>query len=347
MSTPKQTPVPLPRMVGMPRLTASSTTSPAICTPVPIPVPGAQPPAVSAVTTPLQQRNPNALPTPPPQVAGKKRKSSAAVQKDDIKALMFPEDMEEIDDDDRRLTSLPMESCNQIRKKIRNWLDSGASKVGELQRMLNVSAPAYGRFMKASGTWEGEYSDTYIQASLFFKKRQILGLPIQVPKAKRPKKAAEAGPGAQDALLDTGDVTLPGEANRKVPVFDTCNDIRRKIRALLGAQGVQQAALIRALNKGLPDDGGKTINNMNMRTFMNQSGIMDGNTSTVFYAAYLFFERQRIKQGKPKSAFREGMEKAHGKDGVDVEHNHKNGIYLLGNESAHLDKYGVLQITTR
>ncbi|CAG9991072.1 unnamed protein product [Clonostachys byssicola] len=174
------------------------------------------------------------------------------------------------------------------------------------------------------------------------KKRKSAGAADGDDKPKRPKKASAKD--AQDALLDVNHIDLPGQESRKVPVFDTCREIRKKIKALL-RKGVQQAAFVRAMNKGLPDDGGKKVNSMNMKTFMEQKDTMDGNTSTVFYAAYIFFERQRIRDNKPKTAFREEMEKTHGREGVDIVHNVKGGMWLFAGESAHMDKYGKLQIS--
>ncbi|CAI6096463.1 unnamed protein product [Clonostachys chloroleuca] len=141
-----------------------------------------------------------------------------------------------------------------------------------------------------------------------------------------------------NALLDTGDVTLPGEDTGSVPVYDTCGEIRRKIRALL-AKGVSQAALSRALSKMLPGSQGQ-VSSRNLGTFMKQKHLMDGNTSPAFYAGYVFFEKQRIKNGKPKTKTRQEMEEAHGKTGVNLDWSFKGGsLTLFRNERVHVDKY--------
>ncbi|CAH0029125.1 unnamed protein product [Clonostachys rhizophaga] len=164
---------------------------------------------------------------------------------------------------------------------------------------------------------------------------------------QRPNKTAKHTKSKKadiDALLDTGDVTLPGEDTGSVPVYDTCGEIRRKIRALL-AKGVSQAALSRTLSKMLPGSQGQ-VSSRNIGTFMKQKHLMDGNTSPAFYAGYVFFEKQRIKNGKPKTKTRQEMEEAHGKTGVDLDWSFKGGsLTLFRNERAHVDKFGRIQIT--
>lgn len=53
-------------------------------------------------------------------------------------------------------------------------------------------------------------------------------------KSKAVKKAA-----------DVDDVHLPGEENDQVPIFDTCDEVRRKINAHLRSDGTTKAQLVR------------------------------------------------------------------------------------------------------
>jgi hypothetical protein len=283
----------------------------------------------------------------------KKRKSDA---QDDIKAIMFPADAPVIDDDHPALDG-PFgadQSCQKTRQKIRKWIESGAQKVGEFQQELGVSSRAYHSFMNRTGTWDGEHCDTYRQAAIFFKKRELAGLPLAVPKAKKPKTAATAGKGATakgatgktaqaktEDLLDTGDIILPGEEKCAVSVFMTCDEVRKHIRALM-AKGVTQAALCRALSSMYPPDSGKSVSPANLRYFMGQKGVREANTNPTFYAGYCLFEKQRLKDNKPKSEFRLGMEQAHGPLGLSVTDNVKRGFFMMADEQAVLDKYGRL-----
>lgn len=64
-----------------------------------------------------------------------------------------------------------------------------------------------------------------------------------------------------------------------------------------------------------------------MQSFRGKKGPDAGNTSSVFYSAYVFFEKIRIKQGKPKSQKRKEMEEVWGPDGFDIENANK-GLVL-------------------
>jgi hypothetical protein len=283
-------------------------------------------------------KKPAAAPAKPAPAASKKRKSDAAEGTED----MFPAALDEIDNEDPRLTAGEKDTCNAVRRKIRNWIESGAMKVGEFQKAIGVSSKAYGSFMNRTGTWDGDGCDTYWEAIKFFKKRELLGLPLKAPAAKKAKPTPAAAAKAND-LLDVSGVTLPGEEKGTVPVYDTCEEIRKKVRALLARDGVTQAAFLREISKMYPDES-KKVSAANLRYFMGKKGPLDGNVNATFYAAYVFFEKQRVKAGKPKSKFREEMEKVHGSKGVDLEHSPHGHVWLRAGETAYVDKYGKLQI---
>lgn len=363
------------------------------CTPVPLPaIPGMPRTLLPGGAPPLGERSPNIAPAAAPASAaggkrGTKRKSTDALPEDpdEIKAMMFPPELDEIEDDDPRLEQFPRETCNQVRRKIRAWTDSGAQNIGEFQRTIGVSGPAYGRFMNRAGTWAGEETDTYWKAQLYFNKRRLLGLPLAKPKPKKPKTtttsttaaaaagaagaaagaAASASASGADAdaaaaaaakkaeqleakvarLLDTcDDITLPGEGTEAgVPVYDTPAEMRKKFRALMAKEGVTKSAFMRALSKMIPHE--TRVSAQNLKTFMDQTTTMDGNTSKSFYAGYLLFEKQRIRDNKPKSAFRLEMEARHGPEGVNRTTNMKTTSFIcLANERPFVDKYGCLQM---
>ncbi|RSL79881.1 hypothetical protein CEP51_007013 [Fusarium floridanum] len=279
-------------------------------------------------------------PKPKPKSAAtnsKKRKSDA--NEENLKEKLFPDDVEDIDDYDPRLDVIT-DTCNAVRRKIRNWTESGAQKVGEFQRTIGVSSKAYLSFMNRTGTWDGDNCDTYHKAHRFFKKRELQGLPLKAPKPKKPKTAASAKAAAE--VLDVGGVDeLPGEETGSVPVFDTCEEIRKKIRHVLARDGITQAAFIREINKSLPE--GQSVSAANMRYFMGRKGPRDGNTNITFYAAYIFFEKKRIKAGKPKTDFREDMEAAWGPLGFDREHG-ANTHYIGSVDTVlAINRYGQVQ----
>ncbi|CEF73005.1 hypothetical protein FGSG_00956 [Fusarium graminearum PH-1] len=305
--------------------------------PAPPPVPGSGLPPASA--PPPVYYNPAPPFTPaPPAPATKSRKRKSDVSPDNTKEDLFPSDVPEINSEDERLESLGSDTCNTIRRKIRTWIESGAQKVGEFQKTIGVSSRSYNSFMNRTGTWDGEQTDTFVKAHHFFKRRELQGLPLKANKPKKPKTAAASK--VIDKLLNVSSVDpLPGEAQGTVAVYDTCNEIRKKIRALLAKEGMTQAAFIRALNKNLPEDG-QNVSPANLRYFMGCKDVRGGNTNIAFYAAYIFFEKRCIQDGKPKSKFREEMEKAWGSKGFDTEHGGNQQYTCFAGERPVIDKYG-------
>ncbi|KAI1801348.1 hypothetical protein F4811DRAFT_534928 [Daldinia bambusicola] len=222
--------------------------------------------------------------------ASRKRKSGAVEEH---------EDLPEVDDDDPRLYEIN-DTCEEIRRKIKDFIQGGNMKVGEFQEAIGVSSTAYQRFMNQSGTYKGQESDTYLKASAFFRKRELQGLKAAPP--KRPRKS-------DGKILDVGDIKLDGENTQSVKVHDTCDEIRKKIRAVLRKPDVTQSAFCRAIGESFP--GHKQISPRQLKAFLDKKGSMSGNTSPVFYGAYVFFEKLRIKEVKPKSEMRLEMEKIH------------------------------------
>ena len=288
------------------------------------------------VTAPKSQPASRSAAADKPAPASRKRKSDAAA---DDKEELFPKDAPEIDDEDPRLFQAPGETCNAVRKKIRTWTDSGAMKVGEFQNALGVSSKAYTSFMNRTGTWDGDNCDTYHKASIFFRKRELQGLPLKANKPKKAKTAASAAKATDE--FDVGDVKLDGEDKGAVQIYDTCDEVRKKTRAFLNKDGVTQAAFVREISKTFPDE--RKVSPANLRYFMGQKGPLGGNVNVAFYAAYVFFEKLRIKNNKPKSKFREEMEKVHGAEGVDTEHGSGGHVTCFGNERPYIDKCARLQ----
>lgn len=185
-------------------------------------------------------------------------------------------------------------------------------KIGEFQDALGVSGHSYRAFLGQSGKFKGHGSDTYVQAARFFKKRELQGL--KMPKKPAAKKAKASSSGDEDKF-DVSGIHLEGESDQDVPVYDTCDVIRRKIRAHLRELGVTKAGFLREISKTLPE--GKKVAAVSLDRFLGQSGSIVGNTTALFYAAYVFFEKLRIKTNKPKTKFREEMEQVWGRRGMD------------------------------
>ena len=240
---------------------------------------------------------------------------------DDIEA-------EETDEQDYPVT----ENCDQIRRKINAFLSTGEMKVGKFQEALGVNSRGFNTFLGLSGKYKGDGSNTYYAASTFFKKREAQGI-------KAPKKRVKKGEERND---DLSAIRLEGEDTVSVPVFDSCDEVRKKIHAHLREPGVTQAAFLREIAKTYPEP--KKIQSKVLNDFLGKKGASAGNTSAVFYSSYVFFEKLRIKDNKPKSKHRIQMEAEHGAEGFDIKHRHDR-CWVMAGESVREDKLGKLHVS--
>jgi len=174
-----------------------------------------------------------------------------------------------------------------------------------------------------------------------------------IPKAtKNITKPSKVNKHNASKLLDVSEIHLEGEETHSVPIYDTCDEVRRKIRAFLKKDGVTQAALLRAIGKcrGSGDQGDLgPISSSSYRLFMRQKGPAAGGNSDVHYAGYAFFEKVRLRDGKPKSKKREEMERAWdghstGRKGVSIGSRY---VICRSDEVPTVDKYGRMQIVPR
>ncbi|KAF4972011.1 hypothetical protein FSARC_1341 [Fusarium sarcochroum] len=128
-------------------------------------------------------------------------------------------------------------------------------------------------------------------------------------------------------LPDISDIHLDGEETDEVPVFDSCDEVRRKITVHMKTPA--SCTKCKGIQSKQPTD------------FRGLQGANTGAKGTVFYAAYVYFEKLRIAQGKPKTKHREDMEDIH-PGGFSREQNH-NTSYLVVGSSGNLgiDRYGL------
>ena len=108
---------------------------------------------------------------------------------------------------------------------------------------------------------------------------------------------------------DASVIHLPGMHTDTVPVHDSCDEIRRKITLHLNRAGVTQASFLRTLAAQFQAEERK-FQSKQLNTFRSYRGADKGNTSAIFYAAYVYFERLRIKEGGEKTRHRIAMEGA-------------------------------------
>ncbi|CAN9290451.1 unnamed protein product [Alternaria sp. RS040] len=181
-------------------------------------------------------------------------------------------------------------------------------KVGEFQKEVNITPNAYSRFMSQHGKDKGSESS---------------------------KAKSSQGPAEKDSVPSIDDIELDGEKDDKVPVFDTCDDVRKKINAHLKKPG----AFLRAASTSFHNPP-KTLNARQLSAFRSKKGALNGNTSGVFYGAYVYFEKLRIKEGKPKSKKRQEMEEIHAKDGGLDTKRMQDRLLTLAGDDWHHNAYG-------
>jgi hypothetical protein len=143
---------------------------------------------------------------------------------------------EDGEDPDEDLAGYVTENCDQIRRKIDLFLGTGEMKVGEFQKAIGVNSKGYSMFMGQTGRDKGSGSNTYYAASKFFKLREMKGIKI------KPTKKVKKGEEKKD---DVSHIHLDGEAEVNVPVYESCDEVRKKIRAYLRDPGVTQAGFLR------------------------------------------------------------------------------------------------------
>ncbi|KAI0361756.1 hypothetical protein OH77DRAFT_459157 [Trametes cingulata] len=123
------------------------------------------------------------------------------------------------------------------------------------------------------------------------------------PVAKKARKAdtaegsssgAKKGKSAE-APKNWRDVVLEGEDEGDVPIYDDCNEIRRKIRALQKEPNFKVTHWLKEIGN---------INSNSYQRFMKATGPQGGASNGTYYGAYVYFEKVRIAEGKKKTAKR-------------------------------------------
>ncbi|EGZ18987.1 hypothetical protein PHYSODRAFT_315427 [Phytophthora sojae] len=188
--------------------------------------------------------------------------------------------------------------------------------------------------MNLKGPDGGCSNTTYLGASEFFyrrerrakldKKKQKAGDKKRKVTEQREEKAKKAKDGAdllkrieETELEDEGECGYP-------PVFDDCDEIRKKISVFLGENIVTQTAFLKAL--------GNVANSL--RSFMSMKrGAGSGAANVVYRKAYVFFEKKRILEGVKKTKKRLDNEAKQGSEGFELRHNDgKRYTYYLVSE---------------
>jgi hypothetical protein len=123
---------------------------------------------------------------------------------------------------------------------------------------------------------------------------------VQPPAKKARTKKDAAAPATGQTWKD---IKLEGEdEDGGVPVYDTCGEVRRKIRLLQKTPGWKVTQWLRNIGD---------INNNSYSRFMKESAKQGGAGNGTYYAAYVYFEKIRVLERKKKTATRLENEATH------------------------------------
>jgi len=165
--------------------------------------------------------------------------------------------------------------------------------------------------------------------------------------SSKPAKKAKASGTAAQAGGDLLSVSLPGEEEGKVEIYDSCDELRRKINAYIRS-GTTKAAFIREIVRAAEsEDYPIKIQSKQLGDFLALRGATGGNSSKVCYASYVYFEKKRIAEGKPKSKHRLGMEDAWGAEGGLSRELRRGGYWCAAGDTPTENAYGKVKIVTR
>ncbi|KAJ4251481.1 hypothetical protein NW762_011466 [Fusarium torreyae] len=267
--------------------------------------------------------------------SGKKRKAGMSL---DEEIAAYKQDLDHLVDRDSFQDDTP-DACGTIRSKLNKLIDSGVMTKAELCRAIPANSNSLNKFLQQKGTMAGSGSCVWFNAYAWFKQREIMGIKMpnmkkrQLEQQKEDAAGASSAPGsapkAKKPLPDISDIHLDGEESDEVPVYDTCDEIRRKINAHLKTPGLTQAQFCRDLYAQLHAPKCKGIQSKQLADFRHLHGSNAGAKGSVFYAAYVYFEKLRLAQGKPKSKHRQDMEGIH-PGGFPRDQDHNQWLVAVG-----------------
>ncbi|KAF7971358.1 hypothetical protein HWV62_21388 [Athelia sp. TMB] len=171
--------------------------------------------------------------------------------------------------------------------------------------------------------------------------------PVPTKPTKKAKGKASPDLDASTAAGVTGDlfsISLPGEEEGKVEIYDSCDELRKKINAHL-AGGPTKAAFLRdILRAAASPEYPIKLQAKQLGDFLALKGATGGSSSKVCYAAYVYFEKKRVAEGKPKSKHRLGMEEAWGTEGGLSREMRRGGYWCAPGDKVIEDQFGKVKL---
>ena len=231
-----------------------------------------------------------------------------------------------------RTASGKQKSYAQVRNDIRKFLAEKTMTKGSWLREIGMNAPSFNKFM-ANGYKDASYlaeNGTYLQASRYLARRAVQQklASCAAPAVKKRAREAVAGgaagataskkqkkAAAAELLASVCAVALP----ERVPVYDDCDEVRRKVERFLVDSGVTQTGFLRAIGVHAPS----------WANFRKMRGKGSGASNKMYHNAYRFFEQKRLHDKKPKTKGRLESEARWGADGYALEHDYGSGYLFL------------------
>ncbi|KAI1138376.1 hypothetical protein F5Y05DRAFT_37610 [Hypoxylon sp. FL0543] len=276
--------------------------------------------------------------------SSRKRKAETSLE-DDIAA--YKQNLDETISRDT-FEDDPLPSCQTVRNRINKLLNAGIMTKTEFSKAIGSGTNSVSSFLKQTGTTGGRNSCVYFNAWAWFRQREVAKLKMPDVKKRKSQEASAVNPDAGSSnpatvaprVIDISQIHLDGEETDSVPIYDTCDEIRKKINGHLKSPEMTQAQLCRNLYDQLHAPKVKGIQSGQLTDFLRAKGSKAGVKSTVFYAAYVYFEKLRIAQGKPKSSHREAMENIWGRDGLDRTIDTRTAFLISARTQISFDRYG-------
>ncbi|KAM0239577.1 hypothetical protein ACHAP5_008223 [Fusarium lateritium] len=275
----------------------------------------------------------------PTPTSGKKRKAELSL---DEEIAAYKADLDDVVSRDS-FEDDKLVSCSTIRSKMNKLFDSGIMTKAEFCRATGANSNSLNKFLKQKGPMGGSGSCVWYNAYAWFKQREVMGLKMPDPKKRQleqqkkdnaadgtpSKAAANSTAKTSKDLPDISEIHLEGEETDEVPVYDDCDEIRRKINAHMKTPGLTQAQFCRDLYAQLKAPKCKGIQSKQLTDFRGAKGTNAGAKSSVFYAGYVYFEKLRIAQGKPTTKHREHILRIY-PEGYPRDVDHRQISYVVG-----------------
>jgi len=230
-------------------------------------------------------------------------------------------------------------SCGVIRGEIQRFLATQTMTQTEFLRQIACNSNSFGRYMKLKGADNGYQNGVYWGAARFFEiqKRRAAAEKKANPGAAKRKREASAT--TTQNKKATGEELLARVAaidsvvlDPTAPVFDTCNEVKKKITEFLkegsvtkgrfcreiGVQGTQLDAFLKTAKGGAAWVSAHS---------------QPGGANQTYWKAYRFFEQKRVLEAKKKSKSRQNNEATIAPAGFQLRHDNGKRWVFTGSRA--------------